>query len=93
MNWEALGAISTALTAAIIAVKAVAAFREVRLTGESARAAGEQITELRKATQFESTLEVFKELDRQFQRDARHFVRRTRPARVAALVPIREPTR
>jgi hypothetical protein len=74
MNWEALGATSTALTAAIIAITAVAAFREVRLTGESARAAGEQIAELRKATQFEGTLEIFRELDSQFQRDARHFV-------------------
>ena len=74
MNWEALSAISTFLTAAIIAVTAVAAFREVRLTADSTRAAGEQITELRKATQFEGTLEVFKDLDSQFQRDARHFV-------------------
>ena len=74
MNWEALSAISTFLTAAIIAITAVAAFRELRLTADSTRAAGEQITELRKATQFEGTLEVFKELDSQFQRDARHFV-------------------
>lgn len=74
MSWEALSAISTALTAVIIGVTAIAAFHEVRLTAASARAAGEQITELRKATQFEGTLEIFKELDSQFQRDARHFV-------------------
>jgi hypothetical protein len=74
MTWEALGALSTALTAVIIAVTAVAAFREVRLTAAATRATGEQIAELRKATQFEGTLEVFRELDSEFQRNARHFV-------------------
>lgn len=74
MSWEALSALSTALTAIIIAVTAVAAFREVRLTAAATRATGEQIAELRRATQFEGTLEVFRELDSEFQRDARHFV-------------------
>lgn len=80
MNWEALSAVSTALTTVIVAVAAYAAFREVRLTAASARAAGEQISELRKATQFEGTLEVFKELDSLQQIEARRFVHFDLPA-------------
>jgi len=60
MTWEALGAISTAFMAIVITVTAIASFR--------------QLVELRVATQFEGSLEVFKELDSREQTDARHFV-------------------
>ena len=74
MNWEALTAVSTAFTGVVIAVTALVAVREVRLTAEHARAAGEQLEQLRKATQFEGALEVFKELDGPAQMEARRFV-------------------
>ena len=74
MNWEALTALSTAFTGVVIAVTALVAMREVRLTAEHARAAGEQLEQLRKATQFEGALEVFKELDGPAQAEARRFV-------------------
>ena len=74
MSWEAITALSTAFTGLVIAITAVAAVREVRLTAEHSRAAGEQLEQLRKATQFEGALEVFKELDGAFQMDARRFV-------------------
>jgi len=74
MNWEAVTALSTAFTGFVIAITAVAAVREVRLTAEHTRAAGDQLEQLRKATQFEGALEVFKELDTPFQREARRFV-------------------
>lgn len=60
MTWEALGAISVAFTAIVITVTAIASFR--------------QLVELRLATQFEGSLEVFKELDSREQTDARRFV-------------------
>jgi len=72
--WEALTAISTAFTALVIAVTAIAALREVRLTAAATRAAGDQLEQLRKATQFEGALEVFKELDAADQVEARRFV-------------------
>jgi hypothetical protein len=74
MNWEALTAVSTAFTGFVIAVTALAALREVRVAAEHAHAAGEQLEQLRKATQFEGALEVFKELDGPAQIEARHFV-------------------
>ena len=74
MNWEALTALSTAFTGIVIAITAVAALREVRLTGESTRAAGEQLEELRRATQFEGALEVFRSFDAPNQVEARRFV-------------------
>jgi hypothetical protein len=74
MNWEALTAVSTAFTGVVIAVTALAALREVRVAAEHAHAAGEQLEQLRKATQFEGALEVFKELDGPAQTEARRFV-------------------
>jgi hypothetical protein len=74
VSWEALSAVSTALTAVVIAVTAIAAFREVRLSADASRAAAQQLEQLRKATQFEGALEIFKELDAPDQVEARHFV-------------------
>ncbi len=74
MSWEAVVAVSTAFTGLVIAITAVVALRELRLTAEHARAAGEQLEQLRKATQFEGALEVFKELDGPAQMEARRFV-------------------
>jgi hypothetical protein len=74
MSWEALTAVSTAFTGIVIAITAIAALREVRLAADASRAAGEQLEELRRATQFEGSLEIFKELDTPYQVEARRFV-------------------
>lgn len=83
MSWEALTALSTAFTAVIIAVTAAAALREVRLAADTSRAAGEQLEQLRRATQFEGALEVFKELDAPDQVEARRFVQCELSARLS----------
>jgi hypothetical protein len=74
VNWEALTALSTAFTGAIIAITALIALREVRLGADQVRATGDQLEHLRKATQFEGTLEIFKELDGPVQTEARRYV-------------------
>jgi hypothetical protein len=74
MNWDAVTALATAFTGIVIATTALIALREVRLGAEQVRATGEQLEHLRKTTQFEGSLEVFKELDSPTQIDARHYV-------------------
>lgn len=74
MNWEAIGAISTAFTGLVIAITAFAGFRELRLGAEQAKSTRDQLEHLRKATQFEGVLAVFRELDEPLQMRARHFV-------------------
>ncbi|MBV8149638.1 MAG: hypothetical protein JO092_11140 [Candidatus Eremiobacteraeota bacterium] len=60
MNWEAVTAVATILTCIVIAITAFTALREVE--------------QLRKATEFEGALEVFRELDLPIQVAARRFV-------------------
>jgi hypothetical protein len=74
MNWEAVTAISTAFTGLVIAVTAVAAFRELRLTAEDAAASRDHLKQLQLATQFEGVRAVFDELDSAQQVEARRFV-------------------
>lgn len=74
MNWEAVAALSTAFTGIVIALTAIAGFRELRLGAEQAKSTRDQLEHLRKATQFEGVLAVFSELDAPLQMDARHFV-------------------
>ncbi len=74
MNWEAVSAIATLFTGLVIAVTALAALREVRLSADQTAATRAQLEHLRNATRFEGLLAVFEELDRPHQIDARHFV-------------------
>jgi len=60
VNWEAVTAVATILTCIVIAITAFTALREVE--------------QLRKATEFEGALEVFRELDLPIQVAARRFV-------------------
>lgn len=62
MNWEALSAISTALTAVVILLTVVYAARQVRAMNEQSRALGAQLEHLRRATQLDGTLAIFEEL-------------------------------
>jgi len=62
MNWEAVGAISTAFTGLVILVTAIYAARQVQALNEQSRALGTQIEHLRRATQLDGTLAVFEEI-------------------------------
>jgi len=62
MNWEALSAISTALTAVVIFFTAIYAARQVRAVNEQAKATAQQIEHLRKSTQLEGMHEIFNQL-------------------------------
>jgi hypothetical protein len=68
-SWEAVTAISTAVTAVVIAATVVVGYRQIRL-------AGDQLDHLRSATQLEGTLKIFSELDTPEFREARLFVER-----------------
>lgn len=74
MAWEAVTAIATAFTGAVIAVTAIIALREVRVGAAQVRATRHQLEHLQKATQFEGALAVFAELDSDMQTEARHYV-------------------
>jgi hypothetical protein len=67
--WDALTAISTAVTAVVIAATVAVGYRQIRL-------AGDQLEHLRSATQLEGTLKIFSELDAPEFRSARLFVER-----------------
>ena len=68
--WEALTAVSTAITAIVIAATVAIGYRQIRL-------AGEQLEHLRRSTQFEGTMKVFAELETPEFRSARLFVENT----------------
>jgi hypothetical protein len=75
VSWEAVTAISTALTAVVIAATVIVGYRQLRLTGS-------QIEHLRRATQLEGTLKIFDELNSQDIRDSWRFVQNELPKRM-----------
>jgi hypothetical protein len=75
VSWEAVTALSTALTALVIAATVIVGYRQLRLTGS-------QIEHLRRATQLEGTLKIFDELDSAKLRDAWRFVLTELPMRM-----------
>ena len=62
MNWEALSAVSTALTAVVIFFTAVYAARQVRALNEQSKATIQQIEHLRKSTQLQGMHEILDQL-------------------------------
>jgi hypothetical protein len=62
MSWEAVSAISSAVTAAVILLTVVYAARQVGAMNEQSRALGAQLEHLRRATQLDGTLAIFDEL-------------------------------
>jgi hypothetical protein len=67
LSWEALTAISTAITAIVIAATVAVGYRQIRL-------AGDQLEHLRRTTQLDGTMKVFAELGTPEFRAARLFV-------------------
>jgi hypothetical protein len=62
MNWEALSAVSTALTALVIFITAIYAAKQVNAMNSQSRALTAQLEHLRRATLLEGTLAVFEQL-------------------------------
>lgn len=62
MNWEAVTALSSAVTAVVILLTVVYAARQVGAMNEQSRALGAQLEHLRRATQLDGTLAIFEEL-------------------------------
>ena len=67
LTWEAVTAISTALTAIVIAATVAVGYRQIRL-------ANEQLEHFRRSTQLDGTMKVFAELGTPEMRAARLFV-------------------
>ncbi len=66
-TWEAVTAISTAVTAIVIGATVLVGYRQIRL-------AGDQLEHLRRATQIDGTMNIFAELGSPEFRSARLFV-------------------
>jgi hypothetical protein len=66
-SWEAVTAISTAVTAIVIGATVLVGYRQIRL-------AGDQLEHLRRATQIDGTMHIFAELGSPEFRSARLFV-------------------
>jgi hypothetical protein len=62
MNWEALSAVSTALTALVIFITAIYAAKQVNAMNSQSHALTAQLEHLRRATLLEGTLAVFEQL-------------------------------
>lgn len=66
-SWEALTAISTAVTAFVIGATVVVGYRQIRLTSQ-------ELEHLRVSTQLDGTMRIFQELETPEFREARLFV-------------------
>ncbi|MGR4064966.1 MAG: hypothetical protein ACLQPV_05915 [Vulcanimicrobiaceae bacterium] len=75
LSWDALTAISTAASAIVIAATVLVGYRQIRL-------AGDQLQNLRQATQLDGTMQVFAELETPEFRAARLFVENDLAARM-----------
>jgi len=75
LSWEAVSAISTAVTAVVIAATVAVGYRQIRL-------AGDQLTHLQRSTQLEGTMKVFAELEAPEFRAARLFVENELESRI-----------
>ena len=67
LSWDALTAISTAITAVVIAATVAVGYRQIRL-------AADQVEHLRRSAQFEGTMQVFSQFETPEFRAARLFV-------------------
>ena len=67
MTWEALTALGTLLSAAVIAITVVFAARQVRITRQ-------QLDHLRRATQLEGVMQLMSEIDNPLNRESQLFI-------------------
>ena len=74
MNWEALAAIGSILSAVVIAVTVIIAARQVRVTTDQVRLTNAQLEHLRRTTQLEGAMKIFDEIMEPEFREAVRFV-------------------
>jgi hypothetical protein len=74
MNWEALAAIGSILSATVIAITVILAGRQVRVTTDQVRVTNAQLEHLRRATQLEGAMKIFEEMQSPEFRRAVRFV-------------------
>ena len=74
MNWEALAAIGSILSAAVIAFTVIMAARQVRVTTDQVRLTNAQLEHLRRTTQLEGAMKIFDEMTTPEFREAVRFV-------------------
>ena len=75
LSWDAVTAVSTAVSAIIIAATVLLGYRQIRL-------ARDQVEHLRRSTQLDGTMHIFAELGTPEFRAARLFVENELPARM-----------
>ena len=74
MNWEALSAIGSIVSAVVIAVTVIMAARQVRVTTDQVRLTNAQLDHLRRTTQLEGAMKIFDEITTPEFREAVRFV-------------------
>jgi hypothetical protein len=74
VNWEALSAIGSIVSAVVIAVTVIMAARQVRVTTDQVRLTNAQLDHLRRTTQLEGAMKIFDEITTPEFREAVRFV-------------------
>lgn len=74
MNWEAVAALGSILSATVIAVTVIFASRQVKVGARQAQLTNDQLNHLRRSTQLEGAMRIFDEMDKPEFREAVRFV-------------------
>lgn len=74
MNWEAVAALGSVLSATVIAVTVIFASRQVKVGARQAQLTNDQLNHLRRSTQLEGAMRIFDEMDKAEFREAVRFV-------------------
>jgi len=74
MNWEAVAALGSVLSATVIAVTVIFASRQVKVGARQAQLTNDQLNHLRRSTQLEGAMRIFDEMDKPEFREAVRFV-------------------
>src|SRR5438874_1278069 len=74
MNWEAVAALGSVLSATVIAVTVIFASRQVKVAARQAQLTNDQLNHLRRSTQLEGAMRIFDEMDKPEFREAVRFV-------------------
>ena len=74
MNWEAVAAVGSVLSATVIAITVIFASRQVKVGARQAQLTNDQLNHLRRSTQLEGAMRIFEEMDKLEFREAVRFV-------------------
>jgi hypothetical protein len=74
MNWEAVAALGSVLSATVIAITVIFASRQVKVGARQAQLTNDQLNHLRRSTQLEGAMRIFDDMDKPEFREAVRFV-------------------